>query len=288
MRHGWWPGLAGLALVLAAAPVAAQQRGAGPLSPEQIDKMIPKHPGYLGAMAPENLNKPRPAPGFDMTGTWFVDLSAGFAKFMFGPPYPKFLPDAQKALEEGQAAAKAGKTYRDAIGQCYPAGMPMIMTRVWPILFVQKPTAIYMVAGFVNSFRAIYLDGRKFSDPDTVVHTYNGESIGHWEGKTLVIDTRYIEPENHYIDNGIPVSDEFRITERITMLEDGKRMQIDYIMTDPQNWEGEWRNTKQWTRQDYTDIGEVECVLANNAHLPGTDLGNASVGTAGTSGETER
>ncbi len=33
-----------------------------------------------------------------MTGTWFVDLSQGFSKFMFGPPYPEFLPDGQKAL----------------------------------------------------------------------------------------------------------------------------------------------------------------------------------------------
>ncbi|HEY1124422.1 MAG TPA: hypothetical protein VGE65_02225, partial [Sphingobium sp.] len=72
-------------------------------------------------------------------------------------------------------------------------------------------------------------------------------------------------------------------TERITLLEGGKRMQVEYIMTDPQNWEGEWRNTKQFTRQDYTDIGEVECVLANNAHLPGTELGNSKVGEAGSS-----
>ena len=276
-----------LAVVLGAllvSPVAAQRSG-GPLTADQLDKLVPKHSGYLGALAPENLNKPRPAPGFDMTGTWFIDLAEGFSRFMFGPPYPKFLPDAQKAYDEGQQAVKEKRPYRDAIGQCYPPGMPMIMTRVWPIAFIQKPTAVYMVAGFVNSFRVIYLDGREHSDPDTIVHSYNGESIGHWEGKTLVVDTRYIEPDNHYIDTGLPVSDEFRITERITMLEDGKRMQIEYIMTDPQNWEGEWRNTKQWTRQDYTDIGEVECILANNAHLPGTDLGNETVGGAGATEE---
>ncbi|MBT2185959.1 hypothetical protein [Sphingobium nicotianae] len=275
-----WTISAGMALALLASPLVAQ-RGPGPLTPDQLDKLVPKHPGYLGALAPENLRKKRPAPGFDLTGTWFVDLSEGFNKFMFGPPYPDFLPDAAKALAEGQAAAKAGRTYRDAIGQCYPPGMPMIMTRVWPIAMIQLPTVIYMVAGFENSFRAIYLDGRAFSDPDTVVHSYNGESIGHWEGKTLVVETRYIEPDNHYIDSGIPVSDDFAMTERMTMLDGGRTLQIEYIMTDPQNWKGEWRNTKRWTRQDHTDIGEVECILANNAHLPGTDLGNSKVGDAG-------
>ncbi len=287
-HHRSWASSAGLALAptlilagaLLASPASAQ-RAPGPLTADQLDKLVPKHPGYLGALAPENLKKKRPAPGFDMTGTWFIDLSEGFSKFMFGPPYPEFLPDAAQAYAEGQAAAKARVPYRDAIGQCYPPGMPMIMTRVWPLMFVQLPTVIYMVAGFENSFRAIYLDGRGHSDPDTVVHTYNGESIGHWEGKTLVVETRYIEPDNHYIDNGLPVSDEFRMTERITMVDGGKALQIEYIMVDPQNWKGEWRNTKRWNRTDYTDIGEVECILANNAHLPGTDLGNSVVPQGG-------
>ena len=275
-----------LAGALIGTPLGAQ-RAPGPLTADQLDKLVPKHPGYLGALAPENLKKKRPAPGFDMTGTWFIDLHEGFNKFMFGPPYPEFLPDAAQAYAEGQAAAKARVPYRDAIGQCYPPGMPMIMTRVWPLMFVQLPTVIYMVAGFENSFRAIYLDGRKFSDPDTVVHSYNGESIGHWEGKTLVVETRYIEPDNHYIDNGLPVSDDFTMTERITLLNGGKTLQIEYIMVDPQNWKGEWRNTKQWNRTDYTDIGEVECILANNAHLPGTDLGNSVVPAGGEAKEGE-
>jgi hypothetical protein len=272
--------LLGLALAIGASPVLGQgTRGAGPLTQEQLDRLVPKHPGYLGALAPENLNKPRPKPPFDVTGTWFVDLREGFSKFMFGPPYPKWKAQAQKDFDEGQKAVAERRPYRDAIGQCFPAGMPMIMTRVWPHAFIQLPTAIYMVSGFTNSLRIIYLDGRAYTDPDTVIHTYNGESIGKWEGNTLVVHTKYIEPENHYIDTGIPISDDFEITERITMLDGGKRMQVEYIMTDPQNWEGEWRNTKQFTRQDYTDIGEVECILANNAHLPGTELGNATVGS---------
>ncbi len=53
-----------------------------------------------------------------------------------------------------------------------------------------------MIFGFTNSYRVIYLDGRKHTDPDIAISTYNGESIGHWEGDTLVVDTKYFETES--------------------------------------------------------------------------------------------
>lgn len=250
----------------------------GPMSQEKQDELVPRHPGMLGALAPENLAKPRPKPPFDLTGTWFINLREGFFKYMFGPPYPKFLPEAQKAYEEGPKVMASGKNYRDSIGQCFPPGMPMIMTRVWPHAFIQLPTAIYMVSGFNNSLRIIYLDGRSYSDPDSVVPTYNGESIGHWEGDTLVVHTKYFNVTEHWIDLGLPLSEKFELTERIKLIENGKMMQVEYTMTDPDNWVGEWKNTKRFNREDYTDINQTECLLANNAHLPGTDLGTETAG----------
>ena len=293
-------GLAGClvtaALAFAAAPAPAQEAGdvAGegqpevvrplvPIPPERYAEMVPKHPGYLGALAPENLNKPRPAPPFSVTGTWFVDLREGFSKFLFGPPYPNFYKEGREALIDSAKAQAAGRTYRDAIGQCYPPGMPMIMTRVWPHAFIQLPTAIYMISGFNNSVRTIFLDGRGHSDPDIVVPSYNGESIGRWEGDTLVVDTRYFETDNHYIDQGIPISDEFAMTERIRLLDGGKVMEIEYVMTDPQMWEGEWRSTKRWDRADYTDINEAVCILQYNQNLPGTNLGSEAAAERGQS-----
>jgi hypothetical protein len=240
---------------------------------EQLSGMIPQHPGQLGALAPENLAKSRPAAPFDLTGTWFVDLSEGFGNFMYGPPYPEFIGQTKLDFEEGQRAREARRPYRDAIGQCFPAGIPMIMTRVWPIAMVQLPTVIYMVSNFNNSFRQIFLDGREYSDSDLTIFTYNGESLGDWEGDTLVVNTRYIETHNHYIDSGIPISEEFRMQERIRLLEDGEVLQIEHIMTDPNGWVGEWRNTKEWLRVDYTDIGEVECLPDLNDNLPSTQAG---------------
>jgi len=244
---------------------------------DAMSRLIPTHPGQLGALAPANLAKERPAPAFDLTGTWFVDLSEGFAKFMFGPPYPEFIGQAKLDFEEGQRYRAEGRPYRDAIGQCFPAGIPMIMTRVWPIAMIQLPTVAFMVSNFNNSFRQIYLDGRDYSDPDVVIYTYNGESIGHWEDDALVVNTRYIETWNHYIDTGIPISEEYRVQERIRLLEDGEILEIEYVMTDPVNWVGEWRNTKQWLRVDNTDIGEVECLPDLNDNLPSTQAGQVGL-----------
>ena len=244
---------------------------------EKLKNLIPVHPGQLGALAPENLAKARPKPPFDLTGTWFVDLSDGFNHFMFGPPYPEFIGQAKLDFEEGQRMRAQRKSWRDAIGQCYPAGIPMIMTRVWPIAMVQLPTVIYMISNFNDSFRQIFLDGRDYADPNLVIYTYNGESHGHWEKDTLVVDTRYIETYNHYIDTGIPISDDFRVQERMRLLEDGQVLEIEYIMTDPNNWVGEWRNTKRWLRVDTTDIGEVECLPDLNDNLPSTQAGRAGL-----------
>jgi hypothetical protein len=222
----------------------------------------------LGALAPENLKKPRPKPPFDLTGTWFVDTSK--APFRFGPPYPKFTPEAQKEFDAGQAATAEHKAYKDYIGQCYPAGMPMIMTRVWPIAMVQLPSVIYMVSGFENAFRAIYLDGRKHLDADIVVPSFNGESIGHWEGDALVVDTTAFTPEHHTIDIGIPISDQFHMVERIRLLNNGKSLEIAYTMTDPKMWDGEWTSLHYWKRVDDQDITEVECLPDLDQHLPST------------------
>ena len=269
---------AGMCAMLAAAPMTAQTRDRDRrLTPQQLEDLQHRHPGQPGALDPANLAKPRPKPPFDLTGTWFVDLHEGFNKFMFGPPYPEFFEEGRKALEEGSAARARGENYRDSIGQCYPAGLPMIMTRVWPVMFVQKPTAIYMVAGFTNSFRTIFLDGRSHTDPDIYVPTYNGESIGKWDGNTLVVTTRGFETDHHWIDVGIPISEEFQVIERITQINGGNTLQIDYIMTDPKMWKGEWRSTKRWDRVLESDIGEVECTEARNANLPGTDRGQQAL-----------
>jgi hypothetical protein len=138
---------------------------------------------------------------------------------------------------------------------------------------IQVPTAAYMISGFMNSLRVIYTDGRSHTDPDIVVRSFHGESIGRWEAETLVVDTRYFVDDHHWMDQGgvaIPVGDQLRIIERIRLIDDGARLEIAYTMTDPEHWEGEWRSTKYWNRVDDVDIAEVQCLPDLNDNLPST------------------
>ena len=102
---------------------------------------IPAEP--LSALAPANMNKPRPKAPFDLSGNWFVDTSPGPDAWRFGPPYPKLTPPAQVHADLSQKYLKEGKVYRDDIGQCWPAGMPLIMTRYWPFAFVHASTTFW-------------------------------------------------------------------------------------------------------------------------------------------------
>jgi len=227
----------------------------------------------LGVLAPANLSKKRPKAPFDLTGMWMHDNSAAPNAWKFVPPTFKLTPQAQVHYDAGVKALKEGKVYRDDIGQCWPAGMPLIMTRVWPIAMVQLPTVIYMTSTFMNSMRIIYLDGRPHSDPDVVVRSFNGESIGRWEGNALVIDTIHFVDHHHWMDQGgasIPASDQLHIVERVRLVNLGKVLEIEYTMTDPKNWEGEWKMTKRWNRDDDADITEAECLPDLNDHVRST------------------
>ena len=233
-------------------------------------------PFPMSALAPANVSKPRTKPPFDLTGTW-MHGGGPDNPFRFSPPPGfKLTPAAQGHYDAAQKAAKEGKVYRDDIGQCWPAGLPLIMTRVWPIAMIQLPTAIYMISGFMNSVRIIYLDGRKHTDPDIVVRSFNGESIGHWEGDTLVVDTRNFVEDHHWLDSGIPLTDAARIIERMRLINGGATLEIEYTASDPKSWEGEWKWAKRWRRVDDTDITEASCLPDLNEHMLST-RGNANV-----------
>ena len=101
-------------------------------------------PGSLGVLAPDNIKKPRPKAPFDITGAW---LHAGGEPERFDPPAGfKLTAEAQKHYDAAQQATKEGKIYRNDIGLCWPAGVPIMMTRVWPIQMIQLPTSIFMIS----------------------------------------------------------------------------------------------------------------------------------------------
>jgi hypothetical protein len=245
-----------MALVLLAVSVGASELAAQAQTPAQ-----------LGILAPANIAKPRPKAPFDLTGTW---LHGGTPERFDPPAGFKLTPAAQVHFDAAAKATKEGKIYRNDIGLCWPAGMPIMMTRVWPISIIQVPTGIFMISELMNSLRIIYMDGRKHTDPDIAVPSFNGESIGRWEGDTLVIETKNFVADHHWLHDrmGIPASDALHIVERLRMLEGGRRFEIEFTISDPKSWVGEWKWVKGWNRVDERDIAEVECLPDLNEHMP--------------------
>lgn len=265
-RRPAWAIAAAAAAILLPLSSLAQTRRVEP--PVKITQLEPGKP--VAMLAEANLKAKRPKAPVDFTGMWLLQRTA-----TNGPPpdwefwpMPKLTAEGQRIYNEKLQADKEGKAYKDDAGQCYPVGMPRWLTRVWPIQVIQVPTGLVMIQGFENLVRWVYMDGRKHADPDTTLPSFNGDSIGHWEGKTLVIDTTNFEPEHHWVQSGVPISEDFHIVERWTKSDDGKVLNVQLTMTDPKYWEGEWVNTKHYNLRDDRDIFEVHCIAAEMSRLP--------------------
>ena len=226
-----------------------------------------------GALDPENLAKPRPAPPFDLTGVWAfrgftgADFDVhGHYNFM---PLPKFTPKGQAFNDEFNRFQAAGRRHLEPSAFCHPAGMPRLQTRFGSLMMLQYPTAIYMVSRLNNEYRTVFLDGRPRVDPSIREPNYLGESRGHWEGDSLVIETEGFIGENHLMQVGVIAGEQLKITERISMINDGNTLVFEYSFVDPQHWQGEWKNVRFHDRILQSDVMEANCLFEDNLALPG-------------------
>src|SRR5690242_17868149 len=101
----------------------------------------------------------------------------------------------------------------DPEARCLPPGVPRMSTTPYPWTIVQTPQLIVIVyEGGAHVWRKIFMDGRKH-DP-TVELTWLGDSIGHWEGDTLVVETVGQNDITWLDQSGIPHSTDMKVTER--------------------------------------------------------------------------
>jgi len=225
-----------------------------------------------GALDPETLAKERPPAPFDLTGVWQFRgedaYRANYGSYEF-KPMPKLTPEAQAYYDDYLESARAGTRANDPAIRCYPVGMPRLMTRYGSLMMLQYPTAIYMVSRLSNEYRVIYLDGRERTPAYDLDRNWGGESMGHWEGDTLVVETEGFIGENHFVQAGVRASKDFRLVERYRMLNGGNTLAMELEMTDPQNWEGVWRHTKFRDRVLRSDVREANCIYSDNLALPG-------------------
>jgi hypothetical protein len=132
---------------------------------------------------------------------------------------------ADALAKKKQYAANALR--EDAEVKCYLPGVPRMMYMPYPVQIVQSNSQILMVSEFASALRAIHMDT---SDP-APAETWMGWSNGHWEGDTLVVDSkafmggtigaldeagaiqvRFLDRAGNYHTDGLHVVERFRRT----------------------------------------------------------------------------
>jgi hypothetical protein len=198
----------------------------------------------------------------DITGTWerYPDDWAGPDPDNPRPPGGAFdlqepYAGAYAKLQKRKAAADAaGAPLVNASTRCLPEGMPTLMEAIYPIQIVQTSGQLIVLAEFLTQTRRIWLD-EKMPASDDISPSYNGQSVGHWEGDTLVMETAGVRTDVSF--HGVPHTAGMRITERIRktapdMLED--RVTIH----DPPVFRKPYAFTFQYKKSDYR-ISEYIC-----------------------------
>ena len=126
-------------------------------------------------------------------------------------PYATAYKQYQKRKKDSEAQ---GKPLLDASTQCLPEGMPTIMGAVYNIQILQVPKEMVVLAEFLTQTRRIYLGG-KMPPVSEVPPTYNGYSVGSWEGDTLVIRTVGVREDVKFYNT--PHTRNMVITERLRL-----------------------------------------------------------------------
>ena len=111
------------------------------------------------------------------------------------------------------------ETKYDPEGYCLPPGGPRLMATPYPMEILQLPEQkriVMIFEGATHTWRNISMDGRQHPTGDALNPTYLGDSIGHWEGDTLVVDVVGFN-ENTLLDYfGHPHTEKMHVVERFT------------------------------------------------------------------------
>jgi hypothetical protein len=212
----------------------------------------------------------------DWSGTWVPNITDQNKRIKTDPT--PWTPAVARQIEAMQAEEKAGQP-RGLFVNCLPEGMPswmLISHNALEILF--SPGRVTLLGeSDGNRLRRIYTDGRGHAaDPDPSFH---GDSIGHWEGDTLVVDTVGVLPQSFIAVNeavGVPNNGDLHVIEHLHLagpdtLHDDLEISAPHVLSRP------WKTTRIYYRQRARKYEILEGVCLQGSFTEGTDTdGNAS------------
>lgn len=243
---------ASLALAVTAAPLSAQDE----------DYHAPRAAAYEEVLALP-----------DWTGTWHQDWSR-----LFGVAVRPIVltPEAQAQQDALVASYADTGPPLDHEAHCLPPGMPSIMSvGGMPMEILFSPGRVTILVEAYGQTRRIFTDGRALpEDPEPF---FNGNSVGHWEGDVLVVETVGLHQFNS-IGRGIyvPHSEAMRIDERIWQPAEGELV-VEMTVTDPEVLAEPYSSRVYFRRQNQFPIREYVCA-ENNRLTTGEDGANVDLG----------
>jgi hypothetical protein len=119
----------------------------------------------------------------------------------------------------------------EPIARCEQPGMPVTMRSITPIEFVDEGDTIVLRAQYFDTIRRIHLNQSEADRARTAASSL-GNSVGHWEGGTLVVVTTKISYPR-FDTSGTPQSADVMILEKFTPSEDQSRLEFQMTITDP-------------------------------------------------------
>jgi hypothetical protein len=175
-------------------------------------------------------------------------------------PYHSIKVVDEIRLKPGAEKYKVGPEYTFSLGEvCLPRGVPDTIGEPYPIQIVQTPTQIVILYEAGGYFRVVPIDGR--GHPKDLDPTWMGNSVGHWDGDTLVVDVTGV---NDKVSVG-----EYRHTTAYHLVERFQRTSFDTLkysatIEDPNVFAQPWTEVGTFTLHPEWDLQEYICEENNH------------------------
>jgi hypothetical protein len=166
---------------------------------------------------------------------------------------------AKDAMKKDNDEVLKGKIAYTAGQSCKPYGVPALMLSGGPFFFVQTPKQVLMIEEGDRLARHIYMNVSHTANPKP---SWYGESVGHYEGDTLVIDTIGMNNKT-FVDNyRTPHTEKLHVVERWRTIDGGKTMEVHMAVDDPDTFNQPWQVIRRFERAE-SDLGENICQEGN-------------------------
>jgi hypothetical protein len=174
---------------------------------------------------------------------------------------PNVKPWAKEVMKRENEKVLAGGIGYTPRSSCMPAGVPafMLFGAVEPTYFLQTPKQVTMIFSGDAQVRRIYLDVPHSENPKP---SWYGESVGHYEGDTLVVDTVGMNNKS-YVDNfRTPHTEKLHVVERWRLIDD-MTLQVAFVADDPDTFIEPWSAVYRFRRIQRPAVYEEVCAENN-------------------------